>query len=443
LDHLIPSLAALLETFRPCFRAEAFFVFHHAVAGWVLCLGGRTLTEVWQHAALSGSRHFSALFHLFADARWDLSDLGLRLALLLVDRFAPDGRIWLVVDDTLCHKRGADVAFGGIFLDAVLSSKRRKVFRFGVNQVVLGLAVRLPWRPDRCFCLPLLCEPFRKKGTPGHVKKTQLAAAMAARVAALLPGRDLCLVGDSAYVNAATLRDRPANLHALGPIHPKAALYAPPAPPAGKKGRPRLRGDRLPTPREMFEDTTKYEAKMGKYGFPGGQRELRTQEVCDVLWYTAAKTERLRLVLVRDPEGKWRDLALVCTDPEMTVAEAIEGYCRRWSIELTFHDCKQHLGLSEPQVRKQKSVERAHAMAYFCYGLTILWYAENGATAEPLARERPWYKQPKRPAFAEMLGMLRLALWQGRIFGGTGTLDERPASPDLLNSLLHHIAAVR
>jgi hypothetical protein len=39
----------------------------------------------------------------------------------------------VAVDDTLCHKRGAKVAFGGIFLDAVLSSKKHKTFRFGLN----------------------------------------------------------------------------------------------------------------------------------------------------------------------------------------------------------------------------------------------------------------------------------------------------------------------
>jgi hypothetical protein len=38
-------------------------------------------------------------------------------------KLVPGSRVWLVVDDTLCHKRGAKVAFGGIFLDAVMSSK--------------------------------------------------------------------------------------------------------------------------------------------------------------------------------------------------------------------------------------------------------------------------------------------------------------------------------
>jgi hypothetical protein len=447
--YLIPSLAALLDAFRHCFRLEAFDNFKHAVAAWLICLGRRTLSEVFQAGGLPRGKHHDALYHLFSKAAWKPS-LHERLALLLVARFAPAGRVWLAVDDTLCHKRGEHVAFGGIFLDAVLSSKKLKTLRFGVNQVVLGLCVRLPWRPDRCFCLPVLCEPFSKKGTPGHKRKTEMAAAMAARIAALLPDRAVCLAGDSAYVNAATLRGRPANLHVVGPIHPKAALYAPPQPRRkGQRGRPRLRGDRLPTPREMFEDTAAYPAKTARFDFPGGPRRLRTQDVRDVLWYAAAKGDRLRLVLVRDPrkaeKGRWRDLALACTDASMPVSEVIEGYCRRWSIELTFHDCKQHLGLADPMVRKKESVERAHAMAYFCYSLAFLWHAENGAGAEAPARERPWYTPGKKRGvtFTDVLGALRLALWEGRISEGRSGPEGHAPNPEILKPLLNYIAAVR
>ena len=434
--------------FRPCFRQGAFLNFKHAVAAWLLCLGRRTLSEVVQAGGLPPGKHHDALYHLFCRAAWKPC-FRERLARLLVARFAATGRLWLAVDDTLRHKRGKHVAFGGIFLDAVLSSESRKMFRFGVNQVVLGLCVHLPWRSGRCFCLPILREPFRKKGAPGHQKKPALAARMAARIAALFPDRSVCLIGDSAYANAATLRQRPANLHVIGPIHPKAALYAPPEPKECAKGRPRLKGDRLPTPKEMLEDPRAYPARTGRFAFPGGRRRLRTQDVRDVLWYTAAKGDRLRLVLVRDPrkeeKGRWRDLALVCTDPSMGVAEVIEGCCRRWSIELAFHDCKQHLGLADPMVRKEESVQRAHAMACFCCSLTALWYAGEGDAAEGPQRERPWYAEAKKRgvAFTDMLGALRLALWEGRFLGGRGDSEEHAPTPGILKTLLNYIAAVR
>src|SRR5437588_10954929 len=83
----------------------------------------------------------------------------------------------LVVDDTLCHKRGAKVAFGGIFLDPVLSSRRHKVFRYGLNWVTLGLVVQLPFRPGRPFCVNLLWRLAAKKGnktSKEHRTKPQL-----------------------------------------------------------------------------------------------------------------------------------------------------------------------------------------------------------------------------------------------------------------------------
>ncbi|MBI3974673.1 MAG: hypothetical protein HY332_25640, partial [Chloroflexi bacterium] len=42
---------------------------------------------------------------------------------------------------------------------------------------------------------------------------------------------------------------RPANVHVLGPLRMDGALWTPPPPrQPGQKGRPRKRGERLPTP---------------------------------------------------------------------------------------------------------------------------------------------------------------------------------------------------
>jgi hypothetical protein len=76
------------------------------------------------------------------------------------------------------------------------------------------------------------------------------------------------------------------------------------------------------------------------------------------------------VVLIRDPLGQWRDEALVSTDPTASAAFLILGYCRRWSVELTFFDSKQFLGLHDPRVRSERSVERAHPMAWFVGSLT-------------------------------------------------------------------------
>ena len=165
MDQLIPSLLVLVDGFRGCFRHEVFQTFQHILVGWIVCPGPRTLSEVWQATGRAANHHHDTAYSLFASAVWEWDELGKILVLLIVARLIPTGAIWIVVDDTLCHKRGAKVAFGGFFLDAVTSSKKKKNFRFGVNWVVIGLSVYLPFRKDRSFCLPVLWRAYRKKGT--------------------------------------------------------------------------------------------------------------------------------------------------------------------------------------------------------------------------------------------------------------------------------------
>jgi hypothetical protein len=157
-----------------------------------------------------------------------------------------------------------------------MSSKGRKAFRFGLKWVVLGIAVPIPMRADRYYCLPVLWRLFRKKGQPGYQTRPQSAAVLAN------PERTFWLVGDSAYVNAAVLRDRPANLQVIGPLHWKAALYERPALRQPKqRGASRKKGDRLPNPKAMIEDTTTYPAELLTIDFPKGARELRVQVISD------------------------------------------------------------------------------------------------------------------------------------------------------------------
>ena len=191
MDQLIPGLAALVAPFRDCFRAEVFQTFQILIAGWVVCLGPRTISEVWQATGLAAKRHHDTAYAVFHSAAWEWDDLGIVLATLILTHLIPGGVVWVAVDDTLCHKRGAKVAFGGIFLDAVLSSKRHKTFRFGLNWVVLGIAVPIPLRPDRYFCLPVLWRLYRKKGQPGHQTRPQAAAELARKLAEANPGPDL------------------------------------------------------------------------------------------------------------------------------------------------------------------------------------------------------------------------------------------------------------
>jgi hypothetical protein len=440
MDQLIPSLAVLVGPFRDCFHPQVFHTFQSLLAGWIVCVGPRTIGAVWQATGLAARRHHDTASAVFRSAAWEWDDLGLVLATLILTHLVPGGVVWVAVDDTLCHKRGAKVACGGIVLDAVLSSKKHKTFRCGLNWVVLGIAVPVPLRPDRYYCLPVLWRLYRKTGQDGYRARPQAAAALARKLAEADPDRTFWLVGDAACVNAAVLRDRPKNLQVIGPLHWKAALYGLPAPRLPKqKGASRKQGDRLANPGAMIEDTATYPAELVTIAFPKQARELRVQVIRDILWYRGRKTEPVMVVLVRDPAGEWRDEAPVATDPSASAAFVILGYCRRWCVELASFDGKRFLGLHDPRVRSERSVERAHPRAWFVGSLTILWYSVRGHEGSHVERDRPWYEDKVTPTFTDMLGALRLQMWEYKVYGESG--EETP-SPECIRMLLHKLSAV-
>src|SRR4029077_7684321 len=192
MNRCIPSLLVLLAPLAQAFRMEVFDTFCLMTGAWILCLGRRTISRVWETTGEAQKRNNASAFRLFSEAAWNWDEVCRFLLVEILASLVPGTKVWLVVDDTLCHKRGAKVAFGGIFLDAVLSSKKHKVFRFGVNWVTLGLIVQLPFRKDRCFCINLLWRVYSKrtKGLP-HQTKSQLARQMLDLVAVWLPDSTL------------------------------------------------------------------------------------------------------------------------------------------------------------------------------------------------------------------------------------------------------------
>jgi hypothetical protein len=412
MDQLIPGLEVLLGALAPAFRQEVHGLFCQMVAAWIVCLGRRSISRVWETTGQAEQRNHAAAFRLFSQAAWNWDEVCRLLLLQILARLVPGLRVWLVVDDTLCHKRGAKVGFGGIFLDAVLSSKRHKVFRFGNNWVMLGVVVELPFRPTRYFCLPIMWRVYAKRGTKSkkeHRTKSQLAAEMIAVVAGWFPQRRFLAVADSAYIGKHLLRRRPSNVEALGPICWKAALYEAVAAPA----RGHQHGGRLPTPAAMLKDDQRWPVRRRRIRFKSGcTRLLEVKVVTGLCWYAAAGPQAVQVVLVRDPTGEWRDEALVCTDVTLSAVEVITGYCRRWSVEVAFGDAKQFLGFHDPQVWCEASVQRAAPMAWFVGTLVVVWYAGWGKDGEQAYRHRPWYQQKPWPTFADMLAACRLQLWQ-------------------------------
>jgi hypothetical protein len=440
MKQCIPSLLVLLAPLAPAFREEVFRTFCLMAGAWILCLGRRTISRVWETTGEAKKRNHAAAFRLFSEAAWNWDDVCRLLMVEILASLVPGTKVWLVVDDTLCHKRGAKVAFGGIFLDAVLSSKKHKVFRFGNNWVMMGIVVELAIRPNRYFCLPIAWRVYEKRGTKTkqeHLTKCQLAAEMIVMVAGWFPLREFLVVADIAYIGKALLKGRPANVEVLGPLCWNAALYEAVTEPR----RGHQHGKRLATPKAMLANDGRWPAKTMRIEFKNGcKRVLEVKVIREVCWYTAAGSVPVQIVLVRDPKGKWRDEALVSTDLSLSAKEMITGYCRRWSVEVAFCDAKQMLGFHDPQVWSEKSVERAAPMSWFVGSLIVLWYAVAGHAGGGAERERPWYKNKETPTMADMLAACRYQMWESWINEVNAEGAPAAGREDKLAWLLNYIA---
>jgi hypothetical protein len=68
-------LVALLAPFSSCFNAPVFAIFQVMVAAWIVCLGRRTISRVWQTTGRAQHEDHSKAYRLFNQAVWNWDDL--------------------------------------------------------------------------------------------------------------------------------------------------------------------------------------------------------------------------------------------------------------------------------------------------------------------------------------------------------------------------------
>jgi hypothetical protein len=296
--------------------------------------------------------------------------------------------------------------------------------------------VSLPGRRDRPFCVPLLWRVYEKGGSKTkaeHRTKSQLAADMIGTLAGWLPGREILVLADSAYIGKSLVRQRPANVNCIGPICWTAALLAAKASRAGREPSP---GRRLPTPRQILADDRRWPPQTRWFRFANGTKKRLQVKRLEAYWPSVAGDRPVAVLLLRDPTGDWRDEALLSTDPGLCDFEMVVGYCKRWSVEVAIADAKGLLGFHEPCVWKAASVRRAAPMAWFVGAVVLLWYARHGHEHRRAQRHQPWYAKGV-VTFADILACCRLALWE-RWWSQRG--DKRPAQQAPEAWLLEYLA---
>jgi len=212
------------------------------------------------------------------------------------------------------------------------------------------------------------------------------------------------------------LQKLPDNVDLISHVFPTGVLYEPlPKPVDGKKkgrGGPRKKGKRLPDLAAWADDKSQPWKKLTFDQF--GLHATLLVKTIKALYYTAGKDRLLTIVLTRDAEGKRPDQRFYCTNLDWSPEQILSAYAARWSIEVTFENCKQHLGLEAPANRTEKAVRRTAPMAFVQYSLIVLWFHKTGHRHVRFP-DRPWYLHKSEPSFADMLMTLRRMSWEEKL----------------------------
>lgn len=451
---LVPSFLELLQPFRAAMTSPSFASLLTVLAGWVLCrrhtVSGALSCGLAAGAAMT--KHHSAYHRVFSAARWSLDAVGLGvMAAVLACACAAGSTVFLVVDDTLCRRRGRRMFGAGMHYDAALTGRKWSNANQGLKSrghcwVVLGVVVCFPWRPGFCYCLPVLFRLYhntrsaRRHRRP-YRTKVELALEVLGLVCRTFPHARFHLLADSAYGGRNLLNRLPANCELTCRWINNAALYAPPPPPPGGRSRRRVRGDRLPGPMQMLRGRCE---RLD----PDACGMRRAYRVADCLACFMASPGRLLRVVAAEPlarGGRPRPKERATFYSTVTCASAeqvLRWYAMRWSVEVAFRDTKQELGAGQPQGYTRAAVERSTPTLMLLYSLAVLWFDRAGRAGWHAPRV-PWYRGKRHPSFADMLTALRRHTLEHNL-GGLLQDPAAPAGPkkaaQTLVALLKHAA---
>ena len=402
--------------------------------GAVLSTGARTVTSCLLAAWPWVQKRWSAYADVLRRSRFDSPKLARILFTMILHLIPQDAPILLAVDETLVRRYGPRVAGLGMHRDAVRSSHGCQIATPGHKWVVLAVVIRLPY-VEHALALPILSALYStsKQARRNRAKRLyrkhrtvgELALLLVRIVARWAPQRRFTVVGDATYAthglaaafSAASRSARLRGTRLVSRFRMNAATYAQPRPRSGPS-RPRLKGDRLPSPQQLADDArTRWRSAVVPWY--GGTDKLLWLCAGEGLWHKAQTGAKwVHWVLVRDPAGERRDEVFFTTDPELSPAQVAEVFVQRWSLETTMQEGRTHLGLETLRNWSARAVKRAAPLLLGLYSLVVVWFAGHARSPERYCRQTPWYRK-RSVTFSDMLAAGRADILNELIFEGS------------------------
>lgn len=421
----------LISTFANVFSKRVWCHVQVLLVGAILAPGKRTVTSVLRVMGLSDEVHFQNYHRVLNRAVWSSLEVSRVLLMLLINTFVPTGPVVLGIDDTIERRRGARIKAKGIYRDPVRSSRSHFVKASGLRWLSLMLLVRIPWT-QRVWALPFLTalapsERYYQAKQRDHKKLTDWACQMLLQVRRWLPERALVVVADSSYAAIlllARLQRLPNPVCVVTRLRLDAALYKPaPSRKSGQVGRPRLKGARLPTLENVLQDTkTAWKQVTIQDWYSEKRRRVEIVSGTAVWYHSGMPPLAIRWVLIRDPKGKFKSQALLCTDLSAVPVQIVKWFVMRWQLEVTFQEVRTHLGVETQRQWSHWAIARTTPALLGLFSLVTLLAHHSTRRGKLPVRQAAWYTKPL-PTFSDALAVVRHQLWQ--------TMDFHTSVPEI------------
>lgn len=440
------EIIATLAPFAPLFADRVWINAQALILGAILCHGRRTVTQALRVMGKSSERHFTNYHRVLNRATWSSLQASKILIGLIVAIIPVGTTIVLGADDTVERRRGKKIKHLGVYRDAVRSSKKHVVKCCGLKWVSMMVLVNVPFS-TRAWALPFLTalgqpapkqtkqrskrstpkqrehkkRQTKQQGNDRHKTSIDIVGQLVRVVRRWLPERALVLVVDGAFaaVKLAHLC-RASNVVMVSRLKINTVLYHQPGePPAGKRGPKPKKGRRQRSIREWAarSDTPWEEVEVEWYG--GRRKRLKVFSRAG-LWYRAGwEPIEIRYVLVRDPEGKLRDEVFMCTETEASAKQILEWVVMRWSVEVTFEEGREHLGVETQRQWSDKAIARTTPVLFGLFTIVTLSAMRISAGGQIPVAQTAWYKK-EEATFSDCIALVRRHLWAARKLVKTG-----------------------
>ncbi len=434
---LPPEAHGLVQVLALHFTGPTYQRLSVLLVGAVRTTGRRTVANLLRTLRHLAPGHRTTYQRVLSRAPWSGVQLGCALTRFVLDRLAPAGPVMLVGDDTVDGHKGPHVYGKGRHRDPVRSTHAYTAWRSGHKWVVLAVLVKFPFAARR-WALPVLIDLYRPpevSAAEGRRHKTpaQLVCRLLRLLLARFPDRTFVLAGDSGYGTHEVARfchRHRFRLTLVSKLHPDANLFDPPPPYAGN-GRPRIKGARVPKPRQAAATAPRTRLTVVWYG--GGTRRVEAATGCGHWYKGGCGLVPVRWVFVKDTTGTHRDEYLFATDPTLSADAVVAAYCGRWNIETTFQEARCCLGLETTRGWCRNTALRAGPCLLGLYSVVaVLFHAlpeakRTGAVAWP---------GKVTVTFSDALCAVRRWLWDEAVLPQAGDGAALKKLPEPIRELL-------